>query len=354
MRKHFPSSRSRGFTLIELLVVIAIIAILIALLLPAVQQAREAARRTECKNKLKQLGLSMHNYHDVFNKFPGNEVGCVTAAGGGATNCWEGWSGLAMILPYIDQAPLYNMANFGFYWDSTTAPAAQNRTVSRTFLPAFACPSDPFARKARTDGAPTSYCLSAGPSSSWHLSMNHNPGVFSRESSVGIRDIIDGTSNTVMASEVAVGTNTGIRTHVSYRNNAAGDLNTATGTTNGRRFSNSAANITAIKTYYDACAAGVAGATFNGDDDDAGRFWASGQVHWGPWFNTLMPPNTPFVCDNDTSVTEVRLKSASSYHTGGVQALLCDGSVKFVSENIDHGTWIAVGTRLDGETIGEW
>lgn len=94
--------RSRGFTLIELLVVIAIIAILVALLLPAVQSAREAARRTECKNKMKQLGLALHNYHDTHGVLPGNEVGCVKRPNTTARRCWEGWSGIAMCLPFMD------------------------------------------------------------------------------------------------------------------------------------------------------------------------------------------------------------------------------------------------------------
>ncbi|MEZ6122258.1 MAG: DUF1559 domain-containing protein [Planctomycetaceae bacterium] len=347
-------TRKSGFTLIELLVVIAIIAILIALLLPAVQQAREAARRTECKNKLKQLGLALHNYHDTHLKFPGSPMACVTAIGAGSVNCWEAWSGLAMILPYIDQAPLYGQANFDHYWDSTAAPAANNRTVNRTFLPAFVCPSDPYARKYAPDSAPTSYCLSAGSASTWNLGMQHIPGMFSLQSSIGIRDVLDGTSNTILASEAQVGRDDGDRTAMNIRNSAAGPLNTAVGTSNSRRFSASAANLAAIKTYHAACKANVLTAAVNGDDARSGRWWASGGVFRGPWFNTLMPPNTPVNCDNDTSVTDMDLKSASSYHTGGVQAVLCDGSVKFVSENIDHGIWVGAGTKAGGETLGEW
>jgi prepilin-type N-terminal cleavage/methylation domain-containing protein len=346
-------SRKCGFTLIELLVVIAIIAILIALLLPAVQQAREAARRTECKNKLKQLGLALHNYHDVHRTFPGNEVGCVRDIPSATNNCWEGWSGLAMILPYIDQAPLYNLANFNHYWDETSAPAANNRVVNRTFLPAFACPSDPWGRKYAVSSAPTSYALSAGPGANWAMTSQHNPGMFTRESSVRIRDILDGTTNTILAAEVQVGRDDGDTTHMSYRNSNAGDLNTATGTSNARRFSASPANLAAIKAYHTACAAGVS-ASVNGEDDRAGRWWASGAVFRGPWFNTLMPPNTPVNCDNDISVTDMRLKSSSSYHTGGVQVVLADGSVRFASENIDHGIWVGLGTKAGSENLGEW
>lgn len=351
--KQIKQTSHRGFTLIELLVVIAIIAILIALLLPAVQQAREAARRTECKNKLKQLGLAMHNYHDTFGVFPGNEVGCVRNAGTGAVECWNGWSGLSMILPYIDQAPLYNQINFNHPWDTAAAAAPNNQLASRTFLPGFACPSDPFARKIVAASAPTSYALSAGPGAQWAMTTLHNPGMFTRESSVSIRDVLDGTSNTILASEVQVGRNDGDRTAMNYRNSAAGDLTTATGTSNPRRFSALPANLAAIRAYHAACVAGAA-ASANGNDDDCGHFWASGAVWRGPWFNTLMTPNTPIACDNDVSVTDMRLKSASSYHTGGVQAVLGDGSVKFVSENLDQGIWVSAGTKAGGETLGEW
>ena len=341
--------RKSGFTLIELLVVIAIIAILIALLLPAVQQAREAARRTECKNKLKQLGLALHNYHDTHGTFPGNEVGCIIRSG--SRNCWEGWSGLAMILPYIDQAPLYNNANFNTYWLT-----GSNTAVSRTFIPAFICPSDPNGGgKIDNNSGPTSYCLSAGPASTWHLARRHMVGMFSRESSVRVRDVKDGTSNTVMASEVQIGDWGGAANanlYLSYRNSSLGAL-TSTGMANNRQFNTSAANLAAIQTYHATCLAGLSSST-NGNDDEAGRFWSSGRVHWGPWFNTLMVPNTQGNCDDDTSVTTMDIKNASSWHEGGVQVLLADGSVRFASENIDHATWVGLGSIKGGETLGEW
>src|SRR5438270_5363122 len=138
-----------GFTLIELLVVIAIIAVLIALLLPAVQQAREAARRSQCKNNLKQLGLALHNYHDTFSKFPLNRVGGRNPnATFPATFGNVSW--LAMLLPNIDQAPLYNLINFS---DQTNQPRCiigdgtngqpGNLVARRTAVPGFLCPSNP-------------------------------------------------------------------------------------------------------------------------------------------------------------------------------------------------------------------
>src|SRR6187399_915065 len=114
-----PRVSRKAFTLIELLVVIAIIAILIALLLPAVQQARESARRTQCKNNLKQFGLALHNYHDTHNTFPGGVVGNAHEIGVGLSS-WVGWSGVSMLLPFVDQAPLYSTLDFNVYWDTGT------------------------------------------------------------------------------------------------------------------------------------------------------------------------------------------------------------------------------------------
>ncbi len=135
-----PARMTRGFTLIELLVVIAIIAILIALLLPAVQQAREAARRSQCRNNLKQLGLALHNYHDNFKMFPLSQLGGVTGQ-----SDWRGHSAQTMILPYIDQAPLYNRYNMDVWawWDTGKGPpndAAGGAAHAK--IPAFRCPSN--------------------------------------------------------------------------------------------------------------------------------------------------------------------------------------------------------------------
>jgi len=345
--------RRRGFTLIELLVVIAIIAILVALLLPAVQQAREAARRAECKSKLKQLGVALHNYHDVHSVFPGNEVGCVKNPGSNANRCWEGWSGLAMVLPFLDQAPLFESANFNTYWNNTaTINGQRNRTVTDTLLQALLCPSDPTARKWTGNSAPTNYMLSAGPVSGWN--RKNGPGPFARESSKRSRDFTDGMSNTILAGEGVIGANNN-RLAAGFRNSAAGVLS-ATGTAHAREFTNSPANLLIIQNYYTACVNGASSSPINGNDDQANRFWTSGRTVWGPWFNTLMPPNAgqsdiwkgTVHCDNDTSVTTQMIKNAASYHVGGAHVLMADGAVYFASSNTDHGVWVGAGS-INGE-----
>lgn len=342
--------KKRGFTLIELLVVIAIIAILVAILLPAVQQAREAARRSQCKSKLKQIGLAMHNYHDVHGTLPGNEVGCVWR--GGNRNCWEGWSGLAMILPQLEQTALYDTLNFNTYWDV----AGVNRNATRTILPVFQCPSDPMSsQRPNASYGGVSYVLSAGPTSTWHRA-GVPPGPFSRESSVKFSTIKDGTSNTLLASEAQIGTWQNNTKQLGHRVSNAGNLDTATGTANGRVFDTQQVNIDAINTYYQNCRTTGLGLTTeqHGDNDRQGRFWTSGRVYWGPWFNTLVPPNAEYSCDNDTSVTTMDIKSPSSYHAGGVNVTMVDGSVRLIAENIDQRVFIGLGSINGGETLGEF
>ncbi len=126
--------RVSGFTLIELLVVIAIIAVLIALLLPAVQQAREAARRSQCRNNMKQIGLAFHNYHDTYNQFPLVSILSATPTGSlGGSNVWS-----LAILPYLDQTSIYNSYNFDY-----SAWSTQNRPASQGFISGYICPSSP-------------------------------------------------------------------------------------------------------------------------------------------------------------------------------------------------------------------
>jgi prepilin-type N-terminal cleavage/methylation domain-containing protein len=345
--------RRRGFTLIELLVVIAIIAILVALLLPAVQQAREAARRAECKSKLKQLGIALHNYHDVHSRFPGSPMACVrNDTGTNANECWNSWSGIAMLLPFMDQTPLYEAANFDIRWNSgVNVNGNVNTAVSRQLIVALLCPSDPTARQWTAASAPSSYMLSAGPVANWDRKTG--PGPFALQSSKGMRDFTDGTSNTILAGEGVIGNDKGA-TAPGRRNSAAGNL-VATGTANQYEFNNSPANLAAIQTYFTNCVNGVGGAALNGSDDESNRYWAAGTVFHGPWFNTLMPPNSgsngtykTVNCDDNTSVTDMKLKNASSYHVGGAHVLLADGAVFFASETIDHSVWVGAGS-IDGE-----
>ena len=211
----FPSNRSmtvrsRGFTLIELLVVIAIIAILVALLLPAVQQARESARKTQCKNNLKQIGLALHNYHDSFEALP---MGYCAAAPyiDGTTDTTNGWGWSTLILPYLDQGPLYNQFNFG-------API-QNFTGIQTQLPAYLCPSDlspsgPISIQNAvgtklTTAAVSSYAAMCGGDES-DTAAPTGLGLFYRNSGVRFADITDGTTHTIMVTERATCKSRGI------------------------------------------------------------------------------------------------------------------------------------------------
>jgi prepilin-type N-terminal cleavage/methylation domain-containing protein len=218
------SARSRGFTLIELLVVIAIIAILIALLLPAVQQAREAARRTQCKNNLKQLALALHNYLDVHLVFPPSHFQQFEATCDFSNLCADPtinkpWHWGAMLLPYIDQAPLYNQINFNFSpeWQ-LGPPATGNAALMASDVPIAHCPSDtvqnvitPFSAQnypttALQKVATSSYVASLGP-----FSGHGNPlagasdpqdmGMFRPIFCIRIRDVTDGTSNTIALGE---------------------------------------------------------------------------------------------------------------------------------------------------------
>ena len=213
------SKTLRGFTLIELLVVIAIIAVLIALLLPAVQAAREAARRMQCTNNMKQIGIAMHNYHTGIGSFPSNSN--KTFGGGGSygtpyQTTWGTWSAAAMMLPYLEQSPLFNAANFS--WVSGWALGyTLNSTVTNTTIQGFICPSDgmsPIAIApsaiAANDGANNNYFASLGTSTQYW--MPDTTGVFTYGNgnsmpgrTYGIQNITDGTSNTIAYGEALVG-----------------------------------------------------------------------------------------------------------------------------------------------------
>lgn len=331
-----------GFTLIELLVVIAIIAILVALLLPAVQQAREAARRSTCKNNLKQLGIALHNYHDNIGVLPAFFVGTVYNPNSAVYESWNGWSGLAMILPYVEQGPLYEKLNFGEYFNATAGN--NNRQYTNTIIPGYCCPSDPFGgKKIDANSAPFSYCFSNGTSFKW----DDKKGPFSWMSSTNFRDVTDGLSDTIMMSEHKITNDFGAEEFVvrqSVPNPSALPSGGWTATQ---------ASADALNTYYQTdCMAGTT--TAYSVSYAANRFWAVGQCLQGPYFNTLFSPNPSGpMCDNNTSMTEMQVKSANSYHRGGVNAIMMDGRVVFVSDSIDQVLWMGLGT-IKGNEVAKY
>lgn len=302
--------RNQGFTLIELLVVIAIIAILIALLLPAVQQAREAARRTQCKNNLKQIGLAMHNYHDVNNGFPVAQYSC----------CWGTW--VVSILPYIEQTPLYNQYEFnrkyGIPSDTARYNHSVNLPVTRTRLAALTCPSDsanaPFSGITNHNYAVnfgnTGYAQQAtlnGVSfehAPFRLSGNNTPAKNAR-----IRDIKDGTSSTMLVAEVIQGIDRDLRGFLWW-----GD----------------ASQFTAYLTPNSS---------------------APDRIYTAYFCNNQPKQRLPCAVATTTNPT---MFASRSHHVGGIQTTLVDGSTRFISDNIDLNTWRALSTSRGAEVIGEF
>jgi len=313
-------SRSRrAFTLIELLVVIAIIAVLIALLLPAVQQAREAARRTQCKNNLKQLGLALHNYHDTFLGFPMSK------------NTSGSHSAHPRLLPYLDQSPLYNMIDF-----NVAGSHANNLVPRNTSLPAFRCPSD--SDQMAATGGRNNYYTNTGSgilnglnNVAPHLGMPAPNGVFFQDSCVKMSDITDGTSNTAAMSERMLGDGDQLRS-----------------TPNSDTFQPGTTPTTADEARLQCRAMDVTDISKQGKSN-GGVPWLSPD-HTTTYYYHVLTPN-----DRSCMFPPGRIATtANSRHTGGVHILLCDGSVRFASSNIDLGIWRAVGSREGGEVVSDF
>jgi prepilin-type N-terminal cleavage/methylation domain-containing protein len=331
----------RGFTLVELLVVISIIAILMALLLTAVQQAREAARRLQCKNNLKQLGLALHSYHDTNGKFPQGAYKAM-APGGGTPN-WDmhGNSPITMLLPYIEQTAIYNRWNFNAGCWASGQIAYDAGQISL-----FLCPSDPVPG---ISGGWTNYCLSTGPNVGWTFDPSEAVGILHTRVSKSIRDVQDGMSQSILAAEIVKGDGNNGGDQSNY---SVGDVIRGIPLPPGyRRIKPTIANLQEIdgraRTPYG----------YAHHYGDIGRFWFSP----GPLqssFNTVAPPNPPYANCVDQWIQHATdgagLFPSRSRHPQGAHHLLCDGAVRFISNSINHDLYQNLGTIAGGEVTGEF
>jgi prepilin-type N-terminal cleavage/methylation domain-containing protein/prepilin-type processing-associated H-X9-DG protein len=337
--KSYSRLRSHGFTLIELLVVIAIIAVLIALLLPAVQSAREAARRIQCVNNLKQIGLAAHNYHSVNDKFPP----AVFSFASGNTNLW---GQTARLLPFIEQVALANSINFSL---GVKDPGVT--TVVQTSISALLCPSD-FDRMTDAtntndfDGYARINYQANGGNDTGTLNATKttetNNGVFIAFKTVGLAQITDGSSNTALFSERLLGDGDPTRCSV------PGDWFGISSPT------------TAKADVYAACVAlnpiGLTGDT--NQNSYGGRTWITG-YYTATRYNHLIPPNGVSCVYNNISAATIETatnqcptaSTASSRHSGGVNLLLADGSIRFIKNSVNIATWSALGSKNGGEVI---
>lgn len=370
----------RGFTLIELLVVIAIIAVLISLLLPAVQSAREAARRAQCTNNLKQIGIALHNYHTAQDSFP-----CGAAfqpQGYGGTTCtgvggldyamWDSWSAQAMLLGYMEQMTIYNAANFSWSPQGNVGQPTNSTALDRV-ISSYLCPSDTNSGGGRqninnyaacfgtTTGGLTAWTTSAMPDC--YQKPSGSSGMFTFGLSYGLRDVADGSSNTVAYSEWLVGDGrgtfyAGITPPSAYRGNFLQESGVP-GPSVAEAYQNPANVISQLQ----ACASiwnqwRNTGTGTGQIGDIIGLRWGMGTEGFS-MFNVLQTPNdaqNPYAgcragtcsyCWPDSSFTI----TAQSAHPGGVNVLLADGSVRFVKSSISRPTWWALGTRAVGEVV---
>ena len=340
-----------GFTLIELLVVIAIIAVLIALLLPAVQAAREAARRAQCVNNLKQIGLAIHNYESSNKSLPW-----------GDGPWWTEFSANTLLLPYLEQGPIYNSINFGWSQSLPLEGGAANTTAIYSKISLFNCPSDsdrltdPNGHNnyvSNVGSAPNSFYGGNGPTNGMNgpssgpfiyidnifggAAMNGQTG-----SSVSFAAIIDGLSNTAAFSErvKAVGISGNSPFDVTKPN---ANVSTPAAVTTAQE--------TTPQAYYQICIAtppvaqNGQNAGSNIDDNIGGANWWSGQPALTRYAH-VMPPNT-WTCRSGLQMSHV----ANSRHPGIVNVLFCDGSTKAIKSTINNATWWALGTRAGGEVI---
>ncbi len=321
MKTNLMRGRRPGFTLVELLVVIAIIGILVALLLPAVQAAREAARRTQCNNNLKQMALAVHNYHDVYHAFP--------------FAYQQNISHHARLLPFMEQTNLHDMINFQVSYSDPS-----NLAVMNTKVGGFVCPSD-INQLPSSLGATNNYygnmgttilyqAPSTNPSNSNFGFPEHN-GSFSASVAVRFGDVLDGTSNTALFSE-------------KNRGDGSNGISSPASDT----YQPGTYPATADQAMADCLAVNTLDLSKQGFSN-VGAPWLR-PYHSTTVYYHILPPNTRSCMYPPGRIAT----TAGSRHPGGVMIALCDGSVRFVSKTINVATWRALGTRDSSDLVGNY
>jgi prepilin-type N-terminal cleavage/methylation domain-containing protein/prepilin-type processing-associated H-X9-DG protein len=320
----------KGFTLIELLVVIAIIGVLIALLLPAVQSAREAARRAQCVNNLKQIGLAIHNYADVHNRFPIGR-GTRPPRPYDITSRYN-YSGFSMLLPYLEQVPLYSAINY----DLTMTSQDGNTTAMATRVTSLLCPSEDQQTPQNwagnnyrfNEGSNILYAYAETDTGNVNTTMPPPNGPFFPERSIRLAEVTDGTSNTILAAEKLMG-----------------DFNQGLATIR-RDIYVSPTWPVALEEAFRNCEATDNSSIPTNGESGSGAPWLDGFLHTAI-FKAVSTPNK-----KSCYMYPARLiMSASSQHPGGVNVAFCDGSVRFIKDSVDRVAWWAIGSMKGNEAV---
>jgi prepilin-type N-terminal cleavage/methylation domain-containing protein/prepilin-type processing-associated H-X9-DG protein len=333
--------KNAAFTLVELLVVIAIIGILIALLLPAVQMAREAARRAECSNQMKQIGVALHNFHSTYQELP---------PGSPSRSCpgylqipgWQyRWSPLAMLSPYMEQYGTYEALNLdmplyghtGIYKGPGFGVHPDNQQAVDVVVPFLLCPSDR-GEKVHAGFGPTNYlaCWGRGQPTSSGTAVFDTDGLFQSRDPIRFADVIDGTSNTAAFSESLLAPSGSGSLTLTHNNRGLVTVGFRDGTLDEPRCSPFGSQASVSR---------------------RGARWVDGFVLYSAYYHWWPPNSRVPDCAVWAPLRSLWI-AARSRHPGGVNLLLCDGSVRFVSDSIDLATWHALGSRNGRESVAKY